>query len=79
MDLTDFIELKKVLQPEPPGFSVFFSGVHVNLSGGIEEEALEVATIPMEIPQKSPEADTLNLPTVDAPTYPFLSLEANEV
>lgn len=60
VDLTDFLELKKVLQPEPPGFGVSFSGVHFNLSGGIEEEALEVANIPMEIPRKSPEADTLN-------------------
>lgn len=33
----------------------------------------------MEIPRKSPEADTLNPPTVDAATSPFLSLEANEV
>lgn len=69
----------KVLQPEPPDFGVFFSGVHVNLSGGIKEEALEVATIPMEIPGKSPRADTLNPPTADTATFPFLSLEANEV
>lgn len=79
MDLTDFFELKKVLQPEPPGFSVSFSGVHVNLSGGIEEEALEVANVPMEIPGKSPEADTLYPTTVDTATSPFLSLEAKKL
>lgn len=79
VDLTDFFELNKVLKPEPPGFGVSFSGVHVNLSGGIEEEALEVANIPMEIPGKSPEADTLNPPTVDTATSPFLSLEAKKL
>lgn len=77
MDLTDFFELKKVLQP--PGFGVSFSCMHVNLRGGIEEEALEVATIPMEIPGKSPEADTLNPPTVNTATSPFLSIEAKKL
>lgn len=40
VDLTEFIEPEKVLQPEPPASGVTVSYVHVTQVGGVEKEAL---------------------------------------